>query len=110
MPAHKQATEMLQYARDAAELLLEIRIRCAKDHSLAAKVHQAATDGLMDCVATCSKRATDMETLLAFSLGGYLRKNEGFVRETLAKWEGKTNLNWRRLLDAIFPPDKKDKK
>ena len=67
----------------------------------AAYVSDFVADGLEHSRRNLLRRAADMEALVAVLVTRRHRTHNAFVRDTLAKWENRSSLEWGSTIKAM---------
>ena len=75
-----------------------VRSYVEHDPECAPMVTEFARRGVSAALDAANRRATDMEVALAVALAKRYKNADEVIRDKLSTWEGKTALNWSKLL------------
>lgn len=80
------------------QFLMLVREYVSVDPECAPMVTEFARQGVSNALAEASRRAADMEAALAVAMAKRYKGADELIRDKLAAWEGKTVMNWSKLL------------
>lgn len=83
------------------QFLTLVRDFVAGDQEVAALIADHVQAGLRKSLSEARERAADMEVLVAVLTAKRYKNADKIVADTLAKWVGKTALNWSGILEAV---------
>ena len=80
------------------EFFMLMREYVSADPECAPMFTEFARQGVSNALAEASRRAADMEAALAVAMAKRYKGADELIRDKLAAWEGKTVMNWSKLL------------